>query len=250
LRVVPSGINARAGASAPITVYALRKDGFSGEITLSLKDPPKGFTLSGARVPAGQDRVRLTLTVPPSPPGEPVNLRLEGRAMIQDHEIHRPAVPADDMMQAFIYHHLVPAKKLMVAAAGRGGARGLTQISRRDRGIAPLGGTAEEPVKLPAGGTTPVEYSVPRGPLRDQIRLALNEPPEGIAIKKVTRTQNVLTILLTTDAGKVKPGLKGNLILDVFLERASNPGDGKPQANQRRILLGTLPALPYEIVKR
>ena len=49
LRVVPSSINVRAGASVPITVYALRKDGFSGEIALALKDAPKGFTLSGGR---------------------------------------------------------------------------------------------------------------------------------------------------------------------------------------------------------
>ena len=47
LRVVPSSVNLRAGASVPITVYSLRKDGFSSEITLALKDAPKGFTLSG-----------------------------------------------------------------------------------------------------------------------------------------------------------------------------------------------------------
>ena len=45
--------------------------------------------------------------------GKPVSfdetITLEGR------EIHRPAVPAEDMMQAFIYHHLVPASELMVA---------------------------------------------------------------------------------------------------------------------------------------
>ena len=43
LRVAPSSINARAGATVPITVYALRRDGFSGEIDLKLKDAPAGF---------------------------------------------------------------------------------------------------------------------------------------------------------------------------------------------------------------
>ncbi len=37
LRIVPSSINVRGMASVPLTVYALRKDGFSGEITLALK---------------------------------------------------------------------------------------------------------------------------------------------------------------------------------------------------------------------
>ena len=43
LRVVPSSINVRAGASVPITVYSLRKDGFSGEIAPGLKRCPQGI---------------------------------------------------------------------------------------------------------------------------------------------------------------------------------------------------------------
>jgi hypothetical protein len=119
LRVVPSSINARAGSGIPITVYALRKDGFTGDIKLVLKDAPKGFTLRGSRVPAQKDQVKLTLKVPPKPMKEPVSLHLEGRAEIQGREIVRPAVPADDMMQAFIYRHLVPAKDLKVAVIAR-----------------------------------------------------------------------------------------------------------------------------------
>ena len=119
LRVVPSSINVRAGATVPMTVHALRKDGFSGDIALTLKDAPKGFVLNGRRVPAGKDQVRLTLKVPPTPMKKPLSLRLEGRAEIQGQEIVRPVIPADDMMQAYIYRHLVPAKDLKVAVIGR-----------------------------------------------------------------------------------------------------------------------------------
>ena len=41
LRVVPSSINARAGTSAPITVHALRRDGFAGDIALELEGPAR-----------------------------------------------------------------------------------------------------------------------------------------------------------------------------------------------------------------
>jgi hypothetical protein len=41
--------------------------------------------------------------------------------------------------------------------------------------------------------------------------------------------------------------LKGNLIVDAFMERAANPG-AKQQA-ARRVPLGTLPAIPFEIVE-
>jgi hypothetical protein len=119
LRVVPSSINARAGSNIPVTVYALRRDGFNGDITMTLKDAPMGFTLRASRVPAGKDQVNLTMRVPPKPMKEPVTLHLEGRAVIQGREIVRPAVPADDMEQAFIYHHLVPAKDLKVAVMAR-----------------------------------------------------------------------------------------------------------------------------------
>jgi len=150
LRVVPSTINARAGATVPITVYALRKDGFSGEIVLALKDAPApispsqqlgsqsgsgpvhavreeaqakkigaGFALSGGRVPADKDEAKLSLKAPPTSIKEPVSLSIEGRAVIEGREVVRRAVPADDMMQAFFYRHLVPAKDLKVAVIGR-----------------------------------------------------------------------------------------------------------------------------------
>jgi hypothetical protein len=239
LRVVPSSINVRGGASIPITVYALRKDGFTDEIAITLKDASKGFALSGARVPAKQDQVRLTLTAPQTPMEVPVNLTLEGRAMIKGQEIIRSAVPAEDMMQAFIYHHLVPEKDLMVAVTGRGRPR------------APLKFLGELPVKLPTGGTAPVRFSLPRGPLMNQVQLALSDPPEGISIQNVSSSKEGIILLLHADVGKVKPGLKGNLIIDAFTERIQDPGgDGKQPVNKRRIPLGTLPAIQFEIVKQ
>jgi hypothetical protein len=115
LRVVPSTINAARGAALPITVYALRRDGFSGEIAIQLKDAPPGFTLSRGSLPANEDNVQLTLQVPPVPREEPFRLCMEGRAMIGEREVCRPAIPAEDMLQAFVNHHLVPARDLMVA---------------------------------------------------------------------------------------------------------------------------------------
>jgi hypothetical protein len=42
LRVAPSSIGARAGLTSPLTVYALRRDGFTNAIELALKDAPPG----------------------------------------------------------------------------------------------------------------------------------------------------------------------------------------------------------------
>jgi len=236
LRVVPASVNVRGGATVPITVYALRKDGFSGEIAMALKDAPAGFALGGARVPANQDQVRLTLTAPPTPSPEPLTLSWEGRATIQGREVVRPAVPAEDMMQAFAYRHLVPAQEMKVAVSGRFASRSPVRI---------LG---ESPVRIPAGGTARVQIAAFTGPSVGKVHLELSDPPDGIAIKNVSPSGGGTEIVLQCDAAKAKPGLQGNLIVNAFADAPELPGKAKAQAPQRRRPLGALPAIPFEVV--
>ncbi|MFQ5503603.1 MAG: hypothetical protein ACE5F1_02270 [Planctomycetota bacterium] len=233
LRVAPSSINARPGTSVPLVVHAERKDGFSGDILLELQDAPPGFRLSGAWIPAGQERVRLTLTVPPAARAEPLSLGLLGRAKIQGKETRRRAVPAEDMMQAFLYRHLVPAKDLLVMVSGRGRSRSTLRLAQRG------------PVALPRDGSAWVHVAGVPAAFLKQIKLALSDPPEGISIGKVTAQQDGgLAILLKADAEKVELGQKGNLIIDAFLERSVSRGG---QRRRRRVPVGVLPAIPFEI---
>jgi Bacterial pre-peptidase C-terminal domain len=236
LLVMPSSISVRAGASVPITVHAVRKDGFAGEIAIKLKDAPKGFTMSGARVPAKQDETKLTLTAPQTPSEEPIHLHVEGRAMIEGREVVRQGVPAEDMMQAFIYHHLVPMQNLMVSVTGR------------ERFLAPWKLLDKVPVKLPLGGTVSVRFSMPRGPQLDKVQLTLHDAPAGISVETISLAQDSATVLLRADAEKLKPGLKGNLIIDASVERTVNPKNGKSTAQKKLAPLGSLPAIPYEVV--
>lgn len=118
LRVVPSSVNVRGGAEAVITVYALRKDGFTNEIGLALKDAPEGFKLGGLSIPAGQDKAQLTISAPRRPIDEPISVVLEGSARCGSETLVRRAVPAEDMMQAFAYRHLVPVRELKICVIG------------------------------------------------------------------------------------------------------------------------------------
>jgi hypothetical protein len=240
LRVVPSGLNVRAGTTVPITVHALRKDDFTGDITLSLKDAPAGFALSGSWVPANQDKARLTLTVPPNRMDKPVKLRLEGRATIQGKQVIRQGIPAEYMEQAFAYHHLVTENDWMVRVTGAARAR-----NRTPSGSWKL--VDDKPLKIPAGGTAPVRVLVPKIQYADQAELVLNEPPPGIVIQGLSYGPNGVSILLSADAGKVKPGLKGNLIIEAFIEMTRAGSKGKAR-DKRRTPLGTLPAIPFEVV--
>ncbi len=237
LRIVPASVNVRVGTAIPLTVYAFRKDGFSEQITVVLKDAPPGFTLTGGRVPANQDRVRVTLTAPTTPGKDPVSVRLEGRAVIQGREVVRQVVPAEDMMQAFAYRHLVPCRELEVAVSGRYKPKAAVTI------------LSPGPVKIPAGGTARVQAGIATNTFFGKIVLELSEPPEGISIAQVSPVGLGTEIVLKSDAAKVKPGLAGNLIVNVFLTGKNPDGaeKGKPQGNDRRAALGTLPAIPFEI---
>lgn len=236
LRVVPASLTVRAGTSAALTVYALRQDGFTNEITVVLNGAPAGLSLSGGRVPANQDQVRMTLTGPPTPANEPYRLQLEGRAIIQGGAVVHPVVPAEDMMQAFAYRHLVPAREFQLAVIGRGGTRGGARI---------LGAT---PVKIPAGGTVRVQVGFFAPRLAEGLQLELSEPPEGITIQSVAPNRDGAEIILATDATQTKSGLTGNLIVNAFAGKPAGDGKGKGPANNRRTAIGTLPAIPFEII--
>ncbi|MCB1226601.1 MAG: hypothetical protein KDK99_12375 [Verrucomicrobiales bacterium] len=112
LRVTPASVTARAGSSAKVTVHALRAGDFAGEIKLKLEGAPKGFSLGQATIPAGEEKAEVSLTVPGAAIAQPVALTVVGTGDgIKDPVT---AVPAEDMMQAFIYRHLVPVDALMV----------------------------------------------------------------------------------------------------------------------------------------
>jgi hypothetical protein len=109
---------------------------------------------------------------------------------------------------------------------------------------------ANTAVKLPRGGTVSVRVILNAPRLADSLRLELNQPPEGIAIQGVETVRDGVAITLRADPAKVKAGLKGNLIVDASMERAPNPDAKKKQpAAGRRVPLGTLPAIPFEIVE-
>jgi hypothetical protein len=150
----------------------------------------------------------------------------------------RQAVPADDAMQAFAYRHLVPAQGFTVSAIKRGSTR------------TSVGILSDLPAKIPLGGTAKIRVTLPANKSFDKLQMELSEPPEGITVRDVSSDPKGTDIVLQSDAAKTKPGLRGNLIVDVFGERTPAAGDGKPKPNRQRIPLGTLPAIPFEIVKQ
>jgi hypothetical protein len=232
LRVTPCSINARPGSTVAITVYAIRKDGFSGDIHLFFTYSPADFLLSGAHIPANEDVVRVALQVPATVRHKPINLVLEGRALIQGKQVVRIAIPAEEMMQAFIYHHLVPANDLMVTVSGQARPRFPARLLEPG------------PIKIRAGGSALVHIAIPKAANGNKMKLVLSDPPPGIVLKRALVNSDGATLLIHADGEKVKTGLKTNLIVEVYPDAGPRPG-----AAGQQLSLGTLPAIPVEILR-
>jgi len=238
LRVVPSSLSMRPGATATLDVHAVRHDGFNGNIELKLKDAPDGFFLDGGWVPRGLDKVRVTLSAPAKLPDRPMSLKLEGHTTYAGRTIEKPAVAAEDMMQAFLWRHLVPATDLIVTKIPQKWKRPPTRLASKGKTL------------IRAGGTAKVKFKTPnRNPPKD-IQFELSEPPKGISIERTTPVDFGMEFVLGADRDNVEDGLKGNLIINAFMERAPKDKNGKPRGPKRRVSVGPLPAIPFEVVKR
>jgi hypothetical protein len=238
LRIYPSSVNIRTGQRIPIWIHALRKDGFDGEIEIKMRHAPKGFQLRGTTIPAGQDRVRMTLSINGATYKEPVELHLDGFANIHGKRVKREAVPADDMMQAFIYRHLVPSKDLLV------------KVNGPKRNAPPVELVGEVPVQIPTGGSAKVQLSVPKYIKDQKLEFELKNPPSGISLGDVRMNQEGLVFDVKLAADNDDAVIADNLIVEAFSHRTYTPKGENKQPQTRRISLGYLPAIPIQVVSK
>lgn len=228
--MTPSTLNLRPGVAMPIDVHVLRLDGFDGEIAVSLKAAPVGFSLQGAVVPAGVKHIRMTLTPPREAIQKPTAVRLEGSAQVGGRTVARDVIPCEDSMQAFLWRHLVPVGEALAITAGGGGRARPPEI------------TGTLPVQIPQGGTAEVFVKVdPRGEAAD-IRYELSGAPKGITLVSVTPGGGGVKLLLMADGAEVDTA--GNLIVEV----SADLGAKRKEAQKRRVAVGVLPAIPYRVV--
>jgi len=236
LRVTPSAILAPPNGHIPLEVFALRNDGFDGPVELALAGAPKGSTLEGGIIQAGQHRVRVTLRLPPEIAPGPVPLRITGHGKIGDRNITRAATPADDTMQAFLWRHLLPADTWLVLAGPKKTRRPPLQIA------GPL------PVRIPKGGNAEIRVTVPEWIASRPMKFEMSRPPEGLTLSapRITDGPNkslrTLVFRLSGDAKKLPAGTAGNIVVQAFgVRKAQN---GKPAS---RWPIGYLPAIPFRV---
>jgi hypothetical protein len=142
------------------------------------------------------------------------------------------------MMQAFIYRHLVPSRELLVRVTG--GKRRGPALELADAGS----------LRVPEDGTAEIEVKTMRLPNGQEIRFELSDPPEGMILQDVSPIPGGLKVGVKFGGDALRAGVRDNLIVEAFTEvPRGKPQDGKTPQGKRRISLGVLPAIPFEIVQ-
>jgi hypothetical protein len=214
LRMTPAAVCLPAGGTVPLTVHVIRRDNFKGAITLSLDDSASGLSLDGGVIPEGMDKITLTVSASLKAAGKQ-SLRLVGRAEAGGKTLVHPAVPAENLMQAFLYQHLLPFREETV------------WVTRPVVPYSVMPKLADGGLVLSPGQETVIPVTLTRRPEYERpIRVDLVDPPKGISLRKThfPAGQNKGMMIVFADS-KVPLGLSGNLILsaNMFVDREATP---------------------------
>ncbi|NQV25459.1 MAG: serine protease [Rhodopirellula sp.] len=83
-------ISLRGGATIPLEVVVVRRDGFDGEIALSMENLPDGVSAAGLKIPAGKTRGIMLITADQNAPRGLTSAAFFGKATIDGKEVIRP----------------------------------------------------------------------------------------------------------------------------------------------------------------
>jgi hypothetical protein len=234
LRVTPSSLNAQGGSIVPLRVQALRRDGYVGPIDVMPTDASKGVEVHGGRIPAGQDGVTVTVRIPNESDNQPLSLALQGQARIGGRLIRHAVVPADDLMQAFLYRHLVPAQELLISIQkGRGRVWSVEQ-------------KGSSPVCIAQGGVARVHLKTRKNAITKETRLVLKNAVAQLSLHDVKNVPDGFTFQVKAKKD-IDTDLAGNLIIEMVREYRPKQKDGTLAKTKRRWSMGFLPAIPFEV---
>lgn len=80
----------RGGATMPLEVVVIRRDGFNGDINLEMENLPQGVTAHGLKIPAGQSTGMMLLTAAEDAPHGYSRAKFVAKAEIDGQEAVRP----------------------------------------------------------------------------------------------------------------------------------------------------------------
>ena len=213
LRVTPANAVAGQGDTAVINVAAIRRDGFKGDVALSVEGLPAGSVVSGSVIPSGQDETAITITVPPNAALGVSTPTIVGTGTAGEKTLVRRALPAEPVMQAFATIHPVFAKEFLLGIADA------PPFSLRP--VTPAGTALE----VKQGGEVQVVVKAIRKPgVTGGITLGAQKPGTGFSVRTPFIALDKDETTVTISAFKGAPvGTTQSIILSGTL-KAGKPG--------------------------
>ena len=242
LRVVPASVRVAREGTAIVTVHVIRYGGFTGKVELSVVDAPTGISLQRAVIPEEVTSAQVIIAASQRASDQILPLEIEGVASCGARTVSRRAVPAEDMMQAFLYRHLVTAQKLLV------------QVAEPN----PVNVT----LKLPSGGVIRArpDSEITLSAMIDSkeavgqsgVKLTLSEPPEWLALGTEFIGAKGGSEVVLKVSPNAEPGDKATVILNGIARRikSSKSPDFDPVnkfANSKPVEF-TIDAISIEII--
>lgn len=233
LRMTPSSLFLQPGAAVPFKVHVLREDGFDGPVEIRAERPNQDFIIDGGVIPAGTSAISMTLTAPRDASGQVIRLKFVGVGKVAGETIERPVIPADDVMQAFLWRHLVPAQELLV------------KVKEQRWSRQPITLTNAAPLRVPVGGDAVASFKFPGSNWLKKLKLALATPPDGVSLDNVIVGKRSFSVKIKIAENAMKNQDAANLIIAAVRETPAKNNAGPP----RRTTVGYIPALPIEVVR-
>ncbi len=189
----------RNGGTIAYEVVAFRRDGFAGEIELSLENLPPGVSAAGLTIPAGKLSGIMLVTAAAGAPRGHASAAFVGRATVNGASVTRPCRVASVAWPVPDSWGEIPATRLLADAP--------VSVSGLER--APLTIAPKTPVvEVKVGQTVTLRYAVSRTSEFSGGKLSLK--PVGAGFEKAPK----LEVLPTADAAEVTLDLKAlNLTL-------------------------------------
>jgi len=142
-----------------LEVTAVRRDGFDGEIELSMEDLPDGVTAAGLKIPAGQSRGIMLLTAHQDAPRGLRIAKFFGRALVDGKEVIRPCQMASMAWPVRDAWGEIPAPRLLVDVPVSVGGSEFAAISIAAKESKVWEATADETLKIPLAHIRREEFS-------------------------------------------------------------------------------------------
>jgi len=190
----------RRGETIPVRVMAFRRDGFGGDIHLSMENAPPGLIFEGDKIESGKNFTFILLTATEDAPAFAGPVRLVGKAKIGDRELIRDACGGTMIFPVGNTDNERPESRVAREFA----------LAIADKESAPLSIAAVEKKtwEAPANGKLQVPLAITRrGDFNANLKLKPLGPGTAEALKEFEADGKATNATLTLDLAALKLGV-------------------------------------------